>query len=287
MTISISKNELTKITENFKPWGDFKTTISIGNFYFTFCNLQKEQKDFLEMNYRGFVCKESENSVIVKTGKLEKELKFESSNFSLLEHDEKSFFLANYFIASREADVKNCRLQIFGKNEKYILFAVENFLRWMVSKVAPSKRGLLFHASAKVIDGEAHIFLGNHGAGKSTAVSLIEEGFTIGDDVVLVMIEEKCYFAYTMPAVTKFVQNEEEIGKYKIKAFYKLIKSNENKLKKMSKSLAFATVVASVPFLYNTSRHHYIVKNLTERIPAYELHFRKENNFFKEALRNL
>jgi hypothetical protein len=287
MTSSLSKEELINLAQNLNPFGDLKTTISIGDFSFTFCNLKKEQKDFLEESYRGFILEEKESCIKVETGKLEKEIEREKSDFDLLHYDEKSFLTSHYFIASREDNEKKCKLQFVENNEKYLLFAVENFLRWMISELAIKRHGLLLHASSKVLDGNAHIFLGNHEAGKSTAVSLIDEGFTIADDVVLVMFKENCHYAYTMPSVTKFVQNEKEIGKYKVKAFYKLVKSNENKLKKLTKPLAFAVVVSSVPFLVSTNRHHYIAKNLIERVPVYELHFKKEKGFFKEALKNL
>ncbi|MGB9598782.1 MAG: hypothetical protein ACPLZH_02985 [Minisyncoccales bacterium] len=262
-------------------------TISIADFSFQFNGLDSDLKEYLKEKYKGFIFKKAENPTLVNFGKLEKEIEIQNSDFELFDCESHSGLAGSYFFAFRKKREEGTLLKVLAGNKKYFLFAVENFLRWMIANSALSKNGLLLHASSKVIDNEAHIFLGNHGAGKSTAVSLIDEGFTIADDVALVMLEENSCFAYNMPAVTKFVQKEREIGRYEIKAFYKLIKSDKNKLRKLAKPLAFAAIVSSIPFLLNTNRHHYIAKNLIERLPVYELYFKKEKDFFKEAINNL
>jgi len=283
----VDRELIFELQKEIHSFGKMSITISIADFSFQFNGLNSDLKEYLKENYKGFIFEKAENPTLVNLGKLEKEIEIKNSDFDLFHYEDCSGLAGLYFLALRTSRKEDYLLKVLAGNEKYFLFAVENFLRWVIANRALSNNGLLLHASSKVIDNEAHIFLGNHGAGKSTAVSLIEEGFTIADDVALIMLKESSCFAYTMPAVTKFIQKEREIGRYEIKAFYKLIKSDENKLKKMAKPLAFAVIVSSIPFLVNTNRHHYIAKNLIERLPVYELYFKKEKDFFKEAINNL
>lgn len=283
----MDKDYVLRCQKEILPFGKMSSIIKIADFSFKFNGLEKDLKEYLEKNYKGFVVEKADNPILVNLGILDKEIEIENSDFDLFHYEDCSGLAGLYFLALRTSRKEDYLLKVLAGNEKYFLFAVENFLRWVIANRALSNNGLLLHASSQVIDNEAHIFLGNHGAGKSTAVSLIEEGFTIADDVALIMLEENSCYAYTMPAVTKFVQKEKEIGRYEIKAFYKLIKSDENKLKKMAKPLAFAVIVSSIPFLVNTNRHHYIAKNLIERLPVYELYFKKEKDFFKETINNL
>lgn len=286
MDNSLLENILKNIDE-LKPYGDFNTTVTISDFSFNFCGLNQGQKEYIEKSYIGFITEELKNSISVRIGILEKENNTGKKDFLLFDYEKNSFLVANYFVASREEDNKNCILKIIKGNERNLLYAVENFLRWMMSKLVLIQNGVLLHASAKVMDGETHIFLGNHGGGKSTAVSLIEEGFTIADDVVLILNRNNQYFAFAMPAISRFNQKIEEIGYYPIRSFYKLVKSEQNKLKNLSKAGAFAVLVSSVPFLTKTNRHHYIAMNIIEKINVFELHFKKEINFLEKAYQNI
>lgn len=276
-----------KNLNKLKPYGDFKTTITISDFSFNFCGLSQGQKEYIEKSYIGFITEELKNLIRAEIGILENENDTYNEDFLLYNYEKNSFLVARYFVASREENNKNCILKIIKGSERNLLYAVENFLRWMISQLALIQNGVLLHASAKVIDGEAHIFLGNHGGGKSTAVSLIEEGFTIADDVVLILNRNNQYFAFAMPAISRFNQKIEEIGYYPIRNFYKLVKSEQNKLKKLSKAGAFAILLSSIPFLTNTNRHHYIAMNIIEKINLLELHFKKETNFLKKAYQSL
>lgn len=278
--------EYFKVNESF---GEKSLTIAIGEFSFKFLGLDENLKEYIEKKYSGFVCADQRNpSFKVNLGKIYKEIETENQILDFLKIDDVSILAGTYFVALRKEGENITKLNVLGGNEENLLYAIENSLRWMVSNSALSKNGLLLHASSKVINGRSHIFLGNHGAGKTTAVSLIDEGFTIADDVLLIMPHnDGRYYAYSMPSISLFEQKKEEIGSFKIEAFYKLIKSDENKLKKMSTPNAFATLVASVPFMMNTNRHHYISRNIIEKFPFYNLYFRKENNFFNKAKVNL
>lgn len=66
--------------------------------------------------------------------------------------------------------------------------AVETSLRLLLSLLLPTVGGLLVHASAVVIDGKAHVFMGHSGAGKTTtAHRLAAEGASVlAEDLLLV-----------------------------------------------------------------------------------------------------
>ncbi len=272
-----------------KPFGDKSIFIKIADFVFKIEGLNEYLKENIIDNFSLFLCEEKDSYCKIIVGETIHLKGLEDrgfDNFSLYEDEECEVYLSNYFAVCREETKTSLFLDI--SNEKNVPFAFENCFRFLISKLSLNANGVLLHASAKVIDGETRIFLGNHFAGKTTAVDLIEEGFTIGDDVILICKKEnEDFLAHPLPAGSKFKQSRDEIDFFKIKMFYSLKKGEQNRLRKLNKPTAFAKLTASCPFNLDMDKVLPICREIVEHFPFYELEFKKEKNFLFEAMRNL
>lgn len=199
------------------------------------------------------------------------------------------FISAPYFRGSADPGFSEGRLEIFScLNAEYEERALENYIRWVMANVLLKKgSGLLLHASASVVDGAAHVFLGPHGSGKSTAATLTKNGFIIADDVLPVLRGNGVATAAAMPSVGKFPQDAEHTGSYPVKSFYWLIKSERNRIVRVGRPEAAGLLMASAPFIADTAGSRdglfSAVLSLLESVPVYNLHFRKEEGFLKDA----
>jgi hypothetical protein len=274
-----------KYCRKSSPCGNLSVVIGIADFSFEFINLDERIKTTVSEIYRFFLINKTDGTVTVEVGRLIEKSESASDDFELVCGDGGSCLIAPYFAGARAEDLSSYFLHLIKEDEKSVVFAFENFLRWMISEMAVQKGGLLLHASAKVVEGEALVFLGNHESGKSTAVSLIQPGFTIADDVLLVLPHGECFNAYTMPAATKFDQKESEVSSYPVSGIYNLHKSEANGVQACNKVSAYTAVVASIPFLQGVgdNRKLFIARNIIDRLNVYELYFTKEPKFFEEA----
>lgn len=77
-------------------------------------------------------------------------------------------------------------------------------LKKIVHKLLIKNDGFILHASAVKFNGKAVIFVGKHGAGKSTAMTLLNKRFpAIADDSVIVKKEGNIYSMYQTPFVVE------------------------------------------------------------------------------------
>ncbi len=77
--------------------------------------------------------------------------------------------------------------------------SLDSVLRASLSVLLPRRGGLLLHASGVVTQGRAFLFLGQSGAGKSTAASLTGERTLLSDDIVAISIEGGRAVARSVP----------------------------------------------------------------------------------------
>jgi len=77
-------------------------------------------------------------------------------------------------------------------------------LKRIVHKLLIKNHGFILHASAVKFNDKAIIFVGRHGAGKSTAMTLLNKSFpAIADDSVIVKKEGNSYSMYQTPFVVE------------------------------------------------------------------------------------
>lgn len=175
---------------------------------------------------------------------------------------------------------------------------VQAYVSFLISLIFLSARwhigrgGLCLHSSAIARSGSSgFLFLGNSGAGKSTAAYFgMGLGYlALGDDLNFVMnngVGRYILSACLSPKVS-------EVGysslQPKLRAIFKLVKDSDDKIEPLSKA---ETVRALLDGLNQVPKAHLLedelfkvafhtICDIARRIPAFELHFRKSPDFWK------
>ena len=235
---------------------------------------------------------EPEHRVVITVSDSRQDVKEGDFSIGRVRGNEGYFILAPYFRGECSRDFSEGTLEIlFAPNMEYLERAVENYIRWALANILlTSGRGLLLHASASVLDGQAHVFLGPHGSGKSTAAILTTNGLMIADDVLPLLIERDGVKAAAMPAAGKFGQGRESSGSYPLGNLYWISKSENNCIEKLGKAPGVGLLMASAPFIKETEDYHCKLfesaSKILESAVLCNLHFRKEERFLDAALRN-
>jgi ABC-type dipeptide/oligopeptide/nickel transport system ATPase subunit len=108
--------------------------------------------------------------------------------------------------------------------------------------------GFLLHAASAVRDGEAHIFTGRSGAGKTTLSRLAPPDATLlTDEVSYVRKSESGYIAYGTPFAGELAKAGENISA-PIAAVYLLVQGPENRLEPMDEAETVRTLMRNILF---------------------------------------
>lgn len=148
--------------------------------------------------------------------------------------------------------------------------------------IAPH-RMLKMHASVTVLDGQALLFLGVSGTGKSTHSRLWRKfvpGATLlnDDEPIVRVLEDGEVRVYGCPwsGSTPCYKNESA----RVKAFVYLYQSPENKLSRLRGRDSFDAIYSSSAFLHSDKVRHLAmfdtVADVLERIPVYRLDCRPD-----------
>lgn len=161
-------------------------------------------------------------------------------------------------------------------------------LRAVIQKLLSRNRGLIFHASASLINNKACIFLGASSAGKSTTVNLVDPKFKpLADDSIIIKFEQNRPFFYQTPFIEKNFHIEKYSKRYDLGGFFFLKKSKKLVLERISDKekalkLLFKQLLTDRPALkaqtpilmrlIDKFKNFYILKfNLDSRLEMIEL----------------
>ncbi len=144
--------------------------------------------------------------------------------------------------------------------------------------------GLLIHSSCAVQNGKAHIFAGHSGAGKSTAARLSEPRELLSDEATIVKITEDEITVFDSPFRSELqstgYQQSSPLGGIQL-----LHQADKNKLEKMRKPDALLSLMDKVFYWSHdsaeTQRIMGLLRTLVEKVPVYELYFRKDPTFWE------
>ena len=113
---------------------------------------------------------------------------------------------------------------------KYENWEIENFFKIFISSVSLNYNSLLIHASAIIIDGEAVLFSGQSGAGKSTIANLSGYELIHDDNILISHLGNGVFELESIPFKTPYIKKK---FKGKIRGFYRLFQSNNSYVKKI------------------------------------------------------
>ncbi|ESU32040.1 hypothetical protein G3A_12960 [Bacillus sp. 17376] len=144
--------------------------------------------------------------------------------------------------------------------------------------------GLLIHSSCVIEDGRAHIFAGHSGAGKSTAARLSEPRNLLSDEATIVKISEGEITIYDSPFRSE-LQSTGYQQPRPLSGIQLLHQADRNILEKVRKPDALLSLMDKVFYWSHdpaeTQRIMGLLRTLVERVPVYELYFRKDPTFWE------
>jgi ABC-type oligopeptide transport system ATPase subunit len=151
---------------------------------------------------------------------------------------------------------------------------------------------MLLHAAAVVKDKKTFLFLGVSGSGKSTVAALSKKYKVLGDDIIAVRKIDKTYYAFPTPWKQMKMLAVNPSLKGKIQAIFFLKKSSriffrylppEETLSRILSSHIHFLIYTDKPFLKNLFA---TAVNFAKQIPAYEMEFTKNANFWQKLEKN-
>lgn len=189
-----------------------------------------------------------------------------------------TFTRADYWI---EVDTEYRHAYIRVHDELALKHALMNVYS---SLVVHRNWGLLIHSSCVKEDGQAHIFAGHSGAGKSTAAQLSYPRELLSDEATIVKITSDeiaiMYSPFRSQLETPYTE-----GYIPLSGIHLLYQALQNKHTSLKKSDAFIHLIDKIFCWTNhdqeTKRILGLLNILVTKVPVYDLHFQKNNTFWE------
>ncbi|MEK8126960.1 hypothetical protein WMW72_03455 [Paenibacillus filicis] len=145
--------------------------------------------------------------------------------------------------------------------------------------------GLLVHSSCMLQSGRSYLFAGHSGAGKSTVAQLSFPRPILSDEATLIKIADTGVQVYTSPFRSD-TRMPELKGPYPLAAIQFLRQALVNQRVPVHKIDGVVGVMNRVFYWAHdpeeTRKVLRLCKRLIEHVPAYELHFQKNETFWEE-----
>ncbi|MBI3663799.1 MAG: hypothetical protein HY234_12225 [Acidobacteria bacterium] len=163
-------------------------------------------------------------------------------------------------------------------------YTVDSLLRVLLSMILLPRRGFLLHAATVEREGQAHIFMGHSGAGKSTVAGLSPAGAPLTDEISLLRCEAGGWRAHGTPFWGEFRSGDRNCS-LPVAGIYALVQAPENRLEKISPREALRGLLANVLFFAGNraSREQLlgIASECAQALPFYRFHFKRDSSFWE------
>lgn len=145
-------------------------------------------------------------------------------------------------------------------------------LKDVVLELLSKHKGFLLHGSASQMDDGAVVFLGDSGAGKSTAMTLLNSRHpSLGDDSIIIKKEGSNFNAYQTPLIEKNAWVKKGSTSYPLKRLFFLRKADDFKIEK----------IANKNYILNRLyRQIWTEKNYWRKQIRYFLQFMNKHDFY-------
>ncbi len=270
-------------------------SIKIGEHYLKVASRSSIILHFFKRNYQPFIWPSARASDLIVTIVDNYGTAFVDYEVKRIEEENRlSFQRADYLI---EVDKNYKEAIVYVHDELALKHA---FMNLYSSFIVYHNWGLLIHSSCVIEKGQAHIFSGHSGAGKSTAAKLSHPRELLSDEATIVKILEGEITVYNSPFRSEMeAQGNSEIAP--LSSIQLLHQSLINKRVKRKKSEALLSLADKVFFWSNKPNEAKIIlhllKTLIDSVDVYDLYFQKNNTFWElisndalyseERLRNL
>jgi len=171
-------------------------------------------------------------------------------------------------------------------NTSHIVEQVEYFLRAACALVAFETGGLLLHAAGVVHRGQAYLFFGHSGSGKTTVAGFARPGdLLLNDDLVVLSSHDDRWTAWATPFSS--LPGAFNLGPCAapVAALFRLVQSPSVFAEPLHPAQAVAELVSSAPVVSaDPTRSAALLDRCTmlaRQVPLYALHFRRDASFWK------
>ena len=163
-------------------------------------------------------------------------------------------------------------------------------VEFLIARLAARTGGLHLHASMAVVDGQALVFVGHSGAGKSTMAAIAEQAGAVipTDDRTLITLERESVVGWGTPWMGSLERKSPASGV--VAGIFLLKQASANRVEAMEASSAVKEIFVRLvhPRLSSgeVTRTLDALEQLTLRVPVATLHFVPTRAAFELALRS-
>ena len=176
------------------------------------------------------------------------------------------------FRAEWDSERQHCRIRQTASPH-----ATDSVLRIVHSLVQATRKGFLLHAASAIRNGNAFLFAGESGAGKSTISGLAPADVTLlTDEISYVCRGAGGYVAFGTPFTGELAKAGENV-RGPVKALYLLAKGTENRIDPAEPGTAMRSLLSNVLFF---AKDEELVRSLFDsafefvrHVPVYKLTF--------------
>lgn len=180
-----------------------------------FPNLAKEYKNKIFSLLKGFVTSQSER-VDFKL-----RIVYKNSFYAMVNVNSKKHYVGFY----EEFPIKNSFMTYYYISNEQLLIIIRDIVQKLIVD-----SGVIMHGSATKIDGDAILFMGDSGAGKSTIVKMLSPDFeALADDIFIIREVKKNYYFYQTPFMEKNTPKNKEKLEVPLKKIFFLKKGLKEK----------------------------------------------------------
>jgi hypothetical protein len=163
-------------------------------------------------------------------------------------------------------------------------YALDSLLRVFLSWKLLEHEGFLLHAATVIRDGNAFIFTGRSGAGKSTVASLSPEGTVLTDEISLLRREHGVWRAYGTPFWGEFKAAGSN-SSAPVAGIFRLLQAAENRVESLRPIQILRALLPNVLFFSSEAAANRqlleILGQAAAEIPGFNLSFRKNSTFWE------
>jgi len=163
-------------------------------------------------------------------------------------------------------------------------YALDSLLRMLLSWKLLPETGFLLHAATVIRNGQAYVFSGRSGAGKSTVASLSPSGSVFTDEISLLKRVDGKWRAFGTPFWGEFRADGTNCSA-PLAGIFRLLQSPENRVEPLRPAELVKALLPCVLFFSSRVGDHQrlleILATTSREVPGYNLQFQKNRSFWE------